>query len=128
MDIFDNALNKAKEVFEVAYSKTSEVVSVQKQKFDIASIEAKREKDFAELGKICYNSIVNEEANISSDKALELVKEIEKKNKTIEALKKDIDEKKHERICPACASRIENDAAFCKNCGAKLEFDSEEET
>lgn len=126
MEIFDNALNKAKEVFEVAYNKTGEVLSVQKQKFDIASLEAKREKDYTELGKIYY-ALLKSSENIEDARTLELVASIEKKNKTIESLKKDIDEKKHERICPSCASRVEKDAVFCKNCGAKLEFDSEEE-
>lgn len=126
MEIFDNALNKAKEVFEVAYSKTGEVLSVQKQKFDIASLEAKREKDFCELGKIYYTLLKGCD-EIEDARTSQLVAAIENKNKTIEILKKDIYEKKHERICPSCASRVEKDAAFCKNCGAKLEFDSEED-
>lgn len=44
MDFIDDAVTKAKEAFDVACKKTNEVVTTQKQKFDIASLEAKRIK------------------------------------------------------------------------------------
>ena len=43
---FDNILSKAKDVFEVAYRKADDAISVKKQKFDIASLENKMSKDF----------------------------------------------------------------------------------
>ena len=50
MDFFDDAVNKAKEALDVACKKTNEVVTTQKQRFDIASLEAKRTRDFEALG------------------------------------------------------------------------------
>ena len=57
MEFLDSALVKAKEVFDVACKKTNEVVSSGKQKFDVASIESKRSKDFEKLGKLYFNMI-----------------------------------------------------------------------
>ena len=51
MDFFDDAVNKAKEALDVACKKTNEVVTTQKQRFDIASLEAKRTRDFEALGR-----------------------------------------------------------------------------
>ena len=62
MDFFDDVVNKAKEAIDVASKKTGEVVNTQKQKFDIASLENKRAKDFAVLGEIYYNKIKDGEA------------------------------------------------------------------
>ena len=44
MDFLDNAVNTAREAFDIAYKKTGELVNSQKQKFDIASLENKRKK------------------------------------------------------------------------------------
>ena len=58
MDFLDNALEKAKEVFDVARTKTTEVVSTQKQKFDVVSLENKRSKDFEQLGIFYFDMII----------------------------------------------------------------------
>ena len=59
MSFIDDAINKTKEVFDVACKKTDEVVTTQKQKFSIASLESKREKDFADLGRIYFELAKN---------------------------------------------------------------------
>ena len=40
MEFFDNAVNKAKEAIDIACKKTNEVVSTQKQKFDVKTYDA----------------------------------------------------------------------------------------
>ena len=60
MDFLDNAINKAKEVVDIAYKKTEEVVLTEKQRFDIASLNSKIDKDYKALGEIflsvkCYD-------------------------------------------------------------------------
>ena len=57
MDFFDNALDKARETIDIVSKKTGEVVMAQKQKFDIATLQNKRAKDFEKLGEIYYNLI-----------------------------------------------------------------------
>ena len=57
MDFFDNAVSKAKDVFDVACKKTEEVVTTGKQKLDIATLENKITKDFEALGRIYFEQI-----------------------------------------------------------------------
>ena len=125
MDFFDDMVNKAKEAIDVASKKTGEVVNTQKQKFDIASLESKRAKDYAVLGEIYYNKIKDgavEDKNVS-----ELVLAIKEKSEKIEKLKAEVNSAKNKRICPKCGAAIEQTSNYCNACGAKLFFDSEED-
>lgn len=118
MDFLDNAVSKAKEAFDVAYKKTNEVVSTQKQKFDVASIENKLSKDFEALGRIYFDIIKDTEPEDQRVKGL--ADEIKTKNERIKELREEINNAKNKRICPECNANISKDAVFCSNCGAKL--------
>ena len=124
MDFFDNAVNKAKEVFDVAYKKTNEVVSAQKQKFDVASVENKRAKDFEALGMLYFDII--KDSDIENSEVKNIVEEIKAKNEKIKALREEINNTKNKRICPSCNASISKESVFCNVCGAKLTIDSEE--
>lgn len=124
MDFLDNAMVKAKEALDVACKKTNEVVSTQKQKFDVASIENKRAKDFQALGELYFEKIKNE---TSEDEAIrDLVLEIKLKNERLNELKEDINNAKNKRSCPSCGAVIDQAAVYCSACGKKLVLDSEE--
>ncbi len=123
MDFFDNAVNKAKEVFDVAYKKTNEVVQTQKQKFDVSTIENKRNKDFMQLGELYYNQIKDTE--IENEKIKDLVEAITEKNMKIDELKQEINAAKNKRICPNCSANIDDNSIYCSVCGAKLTIDGE---
>ena len=125
MDFFDNVMNKTKEAFDIACKKTEEVVTVQKQKFDVATIENKRNKDFEKLGKLYFESLKDTEPENPEMKAIVL--DIREKNAKINEIKKDINEAKNKRVCPKCAAFVEDNAVFCSTCGAKIEFDSEDD-
>ena len=125
MEFFDNALNKAREAIDIACKKTEEVVSVQKQKFDIATIENKRNKDFEKLGKLYFEVFGENETDNAQINAL--VEDIKSKNEKIEQLKNEIKETKNARVCPKCGAFVEDNAVFCSACGAKIEFDSEDD-
>ena len=125
MEFFDNALNKAREAIDIACKKTEEVVSVQKQKFDIATIENKRNKDFEKLGKLYFESLDNNESDNAQINVL--VQEIKLKNEKIEQLKNEIKETKNARVCPKCSAFVDDNAVFCSTCGTKIEFDSEDD-
>ena len=125
MEFFDNALNKAREAIGIACKKTEEVVSVQKQKFDIATIENKRNKDFEKLGKLYFEVFGENETDNAQINAL--VEDIKSKNEKIEQLKNEIKETKNARVCPKCGAFVEDNAVFCSTCGAKIEFDSEDD-
>ena len=57
MDFLENAVNKAKDVFDVACKKTGDVVSTGKIRLDIASLENKMVKDFEALGRLYFEDI-----------------------------------------------------------------------
>ena len=85
MEFFDDAVVKAKEVINVACKKTNEVVTVQKQKFDVLSLENKRAKDFQLLGEIYYNKIKGEKPEDGS--IADIVASINEKNEKIDELR-----------------------------------------
>lgn len=125
MSFIDDAINKTKEVFDVACKKTDEVVTTQKQKFSIASLESKREKDFADLGRI-YFELAKNNTDLT-DEARNLVDAISEKNEEIARLNQDIQNTKNKRICPNCNANIDVNSVYCNNCGAKLTIESEQE-
>ena len=86
---FDNILSKAKDVFEVAYRKADDAISVKKQKFDIASLENKMSKDFEALGRICFEEMKNGVLS-ENEEAKKLLESINEKQAQIEEIKKEI--------------------------------------
>ncbi len=123
MDFLDNAIDKARELFDVASKKTNEVVTTQKQKFDVSSIENKRSKDFQKLGEIYYELIKN--TKIENEEIKKIVEEITLKNQKIDELNEEINNAKNKRICPVCSASIEKNSVFCSFCGEKLTIDGE---
>jgi len=124
MDFLENALDKAREVIDVACKKTNEVVITEKQKFDIASIENKRAKDFERLGKLYFK--LYKDSDIENGEMKSIINEIKEKNKRILEIKKEISSTKNKRLCPVCGAAIEKHSVFCSSCGVKLEVGSEE--
>ncbi len=119
MGFLDDAINKTKEVFDVACQKTGEVVTTEKQKFNIASLKSKREKDFADLGRIYFELVKKD--NDLDDETRNLVDAIIEKNEEIARLNADIQNIKNKRVCPQCSANIDINSAFCNSCGAKLD-------
>lgn len=119
MGFFDNAINKTKEVFDVAAKKTDEVVTVEKQKFNMSSLKSKREKDYAELGKI-YFDLVKDSTDLT-DEVRNLVDAISEKTDEINRLNEDIQSIKNKRVCPECNANVDANSTFCNNCGKKLD-------
>ena len=119
MDFLDNAIEVAKETFQVVSKKTGEIVNTQKQKFDIASLENKRSKDFQKLGEIYYNLIKNSE--IEDPKTKALVDAITNKNNEISRINDELTAAANQKVCPACKAKISKNATFCSSCGAKVE-------
>ncbi|MCQ2455298.1 MAG: zinc-ribbon domain-containing protein [Clostridia bacterium] len=124
-DFFDNAFDKAKSAFEVAYKKTGEVLSTEKLKFNVSTLKSKREKLFAKLGKNYFLSLENFEQLNEDDRSI--CDEIVQINEKIDELNNEINYAKSNRICPSCGAVIDETAVFCSKCGEKLVFDSSEE-
>ena len=94
MGFLDDAIIKTKEVLDVACKKTDEIVTVEKQKFNIASLKSKREKVFANLGKIYFEKI-KENPEDQSEEVCSLVDDICNKNDEIARLNDEIDKIKN---------------------------------
>lgn len=116
MDSFEEALNKAKEVATAAYKKTEEVLSVQKQRLEIAALNSKLKDEFATLGEAVYNN-----GGIDLSFAQESLDNIEQLKANISALQNEIRKTRCKEVCVACGKEIEKDTAFCSHCGAKQE-------
>jgi hypothetical protein len=89
MDFLENALDKAKETLDVVSKKTSEVISTQKQKFDLLTIKNKRSKDFEKLGEIYFN-LIKDDNIIEIEEIRILVDSILEKNDLISKLEDEI--------------------------------------
>ena len=118
MDFFDNAINKAKEVVDIAYKKTEEVVTTEKQKFDIASLNSKIDKDLKRLGAIFYKQYKDNED--ICDEAKVLIASVNEKLVKIDELKDEIGKTKNKELCPHCQNYIPQNSVFCSICGEKL--------
>lgn len=121
MDFLENAVGKAKEVFEIAYKKTEGAVNTGKQKIDVAAIENKLSKDYEALGKLYYESIKDAE-DLGEDIAA-LKSSIEEKLENIASIKDEINRAKNKVNCPQCGAIIEKDAIYCSACGAKTKYE-----
>ena len=121
MDFFDDAVSKDKEVFGVAKKKTEDVVTTQKQKFDIASMENKLEKDYSALGKLYFKIVENEE--IEDENVKSIVEMIKEKNQKITEIKEEMSANKNKKICPKCLAEIDVGAVFCSACGERINID-----
>lgn len=89
MEFFENAVNKAKDVFDVACKKTGEAVNTGKIKLDIATIENKMSKDFETLGRIYFKEIA--ETDDLSEEKLKLKNKILEKQASINKLKEELE-------------------------------------
>ncbi len=117
---FDNILNKAKDVFETAYKKADDALAVQKQKFDVSSLENKLSKDFENLGRLCFEEM---KKGAFSDNAAfcSALQEIKAKTAQIEELRSDILKAKNKKRCAKCGAAIDKGAAYCNACGEKTQ-------
>ncbi len=97
MGFLDDAITKTKEVFDVACKKTDEIVTVEKQRFNIASLKTKREKDYTELGKIYFN-LIKDDCDDADVDIRNLVDSIIAKSEEIERLNEEIQNIKNQSI------------------------------
>ncbi len=88
MEFFENAVSKAKDVFDVACKKTEEAVNTGKLKLDVATLENKMAKDFENLGRVYFEQI-KESDNLNAA-ALKYKNAILEKQKRINEIKEEL--------------------------------------
>lgn len=126
MDALDQTVEKAKEFINVARKKTGEVVTLQKQKIDLATMESKLNKCYAKLGRLEFEQIKDTE--IASAEIAELILDIKGRLFDIERLREEINKAQGKIVCPECGAKASAAAFFCSNCGASLKAEEPQET
>lgn len=118
MGFFEEAVIKAKDLYDVAAKKTGEVVSVQKLKLKATQINSQLSKDFETLGRFYYET-VKESGDEVTDFA-EIIGAIDSKFDELDEIECQINEAKRTKTCSACGAKCAETASFCENCGQQL--------
>ena len=113
MGILEETAVKAKDAFDVVAKKTGEVWSVQKVKFNIASVNSQLSKDFETLGRICFEAFDSDEAKLDEESVAELKASIKEKLEKIKEYEDRLDAQKKVVICPDCGAKCPVEAVFC---------------
>ncbi len=98
--------------------KTGDAVSIQKMKLDISDIQEKCEKDYAALGKLCYEKL--KAAEDLTEQEVTLMDAIEEKLKKISDLRVEIATVQNKRYCPQCNTLLDAESNFCSHCGKDM--------
>ena len=119
-DVAEKAVRKGGEYADKAIKKGTEVAGIAKLNISLKERENELKKLLFELGKLTYNKA--DETEIAAK-----IVDIDDKKAEIAALKFEIEAANGKIVCK-CGKEIDDDAAFCKYCGAKVEKKSEAET
>ena len=79
MDFLDSAVEKAKQVLDVAYKATDDAVTQGKQKIDEVTIEKSLAKDYQKLGSYYYELLKDSELDPEIITVFESIKEKKEK-------------------------------------------------
>ena len=118
MSFFDEVTAKSKDAFDTAVKFTSDVVSEQKAKVQIASLKSKISRDYETLGRLYHDVIKNGSEN--EEAINEIIAEIEDKKQEICGLEEKIGKNDKVKICEKCSWKNPADAVFCNKCGEQL--------
>lgn len=119
MSVFDEFLNKAKDVASVAGKKTEEAIEVSKLKMQRSSLKADLEKLKTKLGSIVYQS---KKSQIDyTDQIDECIKEIDTVLNQVERLDNEINDCLDMKKCPNCQMACNKKSIYCQSCGQKLD-------
>lgn len=116
MEFINDAVSKTKEMLEAVSKKTEDAINMGKLKYEISSLEKKREKNFATLGKLYFELIEN--GAEPDGKSVKLVEAIRAKNEKIEELNAFVKTAKDDVVCPECEEESEPSCEACdeENC------------
>ncbi len=99
--------------------KTEEIVSVQKLKSQIRTLQRSNEREYMDIGKMIYEKFQSG-GEISGEYAA-ICEEIQKREQEIEDAMKQIAEIKGIGVCSNCQTALDKGMAFCPTCGQKVE-------
>lgn len=118
-NLFDQIVDRTKDVVTTAASKTEEMVSKQKVKLDLSTATRQLEKQQAKLGALVYGFHLAQE----EDEVLlkEYIEDVARALDKVDSIKKQLETISKPAYCGACGAKNKGDADFCYKCGGNLE-------
>ena len=125
MGLFEDVVFNVKTTAGVVGKKAADVIDISKLKYNLAEINREIGKEYAKLGKLCYDDRKHGDAD--SDGANQIVARIdalfEQKNAISDKILAFLNKKK----CQNCCEVVNDTAKYCSNCGVKFEVAAEED-
>lgn len=115
MDILNEAVSKAKDIFDIAYKKAENVASVGMQKIDVASMKSNLSKQYEAFGKAVIEFAENSED--TSDNIKNMISSIRTLEAEISNAEQKILKAKGKKFCENCGASNVSEAHFCYACG-----------
>lgn len=118
MATFEDVLNKVKDVALATGEKATEIANKTKIKMEISSLQKKLAATYEGIGRLVYDAeTAGDDIAALKAEAFDTVKELQAE---IDAMQDKLYEMEGAVRCGGCNAVNENDADFCKKCGAKL--------
>lgn len=122
MGLFDDIMDKAKGVANVASKKTKEVVGYSKLKIQAMQITSDVDDLYEKLGRLTYEE---KKANVNNSELIaSCISDIDNLLLDLAIVNQKITENKATGECPNCNAHNADGAAFCQNCGARIVEDN----
>lgn len=118
MSAFDDLLDKARQVADVAGRKTEEVVEASKNKMQAYKITTNIQRAYEKLGSIVYDSA--KYGTDSTQLVESCIAEIDEMLAQLEEVNRKLDASQPGVPCSACGYTNTLGASFCSKCGASL--------
>ena len=123
MEFFDKLGKKASEAYRTTADKTGKMAKEAKIRMKMGELKSEINDIYEEIGKIVYEKHIREGK-------YDIDNELEEKCTKIDCLSDEMDsylkqclELKDKKQCPNCYTKIEKNANFCPECGAKQEIE-----
>lgn len=124
MDTFDEFLDKARGLVDLAGKKTGEAVEFAKLKLNHAQLNGEIQKTYEKLGAFVYKFKKSGDEN--DELIATCVNEIDGLIAQLDAIDVKINEIRSAVKCRQCGAVNDDEAVYCAKCGAKLEQPVEE--
>ena len=120
---FDDFLNGAKNIVDVAEDKATKAFDFSKAKYKSARLSKEISDLYKSLGSAVYSMMKSE----YEDKELidSLVSEIDIVKNELDEINARLENRKNKKICPACNTANEKDSVYCTRCGNRFEETNE---
>ncbi|MEG1995905.1 MAG: hypothetical protein RR036_00175 [Oscillospiraceae bacterium] len=116
--VFDNFIEKAKNIVDATTQKTGEVVEISKLKMDCVKLHNELRNLYEKLGCAVYHLVKNDYKN--DDLVESLTEEIDEQLKQLKLANDKIASFNNVIICPACSTKNSDDCFYCTKCGCRL--------